>query len=64
MIEAMPPPAREAAWCEFARAPLVPVALGAAVGLAADRAFTIPMEAGFLVAPRLVERLETIDIAR
>src|SRR5438067_119116 len=33
---------REAPWKEFARAPLVPVALAATAGLIADRYFTVP----------------------
>lgn len=50
MIEAMPAPPSEPPWREFARAPLVPPALGAAVGLAADRLLSVPFEASFAVA--------------
>src|SRR5437763_967363 len=40
----------EAAWREFARAPLVPVALAASVGLLADRYVGVALGAGLLVA--------------
>jgi competence protein ComEC len=40
----------EAAWREFARAPLVPVALAASVGLIADRYIGVPFAAGLIVA--------------
>ncbi|HET6574688.1 MAG TPA: hypothetical protein VFG68_13860, partial [Fimbriiglobus sp.] len=40
-----PPP-----WVEFARAPLVPVALAATVGLVADRYLTVPLDAALAVA--------------
>jgi competence protein ComEC len=40
-----PPP-----WVEFARAPLVPVALAATAGLVADRYLTVPLDVGFVVA--------------
>ena len=40
----------EPAWREFARAPLVPVALAASVGLLADRYLGVPLGAGLLTA--------------
>lgn len=40
-----PPP-----WVEFARAPLVPVALAATAGLIADRYLTVPLDASLTVA--------------
>ncbi len=45
-----PPPDPPAAWREFARAPLVPVALAATVGLCADRYLVVPPAAGLIVA--------------
>lgn len=45
-----PPPESAAAWREFARAPLVPVAVGVTAGLGADRYLAVPLAAGFLVA--------------
>jgi competence protein ComEC len=39
----------EPAWREFARAPLVPVALAATLGLMADRCFTVPPVAALMV---------------
>jgi competence protein ComEC len=44
--EAKPP---EPVWCEFARAPLVPVALAATAGLIADRYGNLPAAAGWVV---------------
>jgi competence protein ComEC len=46
------PPAKppEAPWREFARAPLVPVALAASVGLLADRYISVPLGAGLITA--------------
>lgn len=46
------PPAspREPAWKEFARAPLVPVALAATAGLIADRYAAVPQTGGLLAA--------------
>ncbi len=41
---------REAPWREFARSPLVPVALAASVGLLADRYIGVPLGVGLLVA--------------
>jgi competence protein ComEC len=40
----------EPAWREFARAPLVPVALAASVGLIADRYIGVPLAAALVVA--------------
>ncbi len=40
----------EAPWREFARAPLVPVALAASVGLLAERYIGVPLGAGLIVA--------------
>lgn len=40
----------EAPWREFARAPLVPVALAASVGLLADRYVGVPLGAGLITA--------------
>ena len=40
----------EAPWREFARAPLVPVALAASVGLLADRYIGVPLAAGLVAA--------------
>lgn len=45
--DARPP---EPAWREFARAPLVPVALAATAGLCADRYVGVPLGAGLLAA--------------
>jgi competence protein ComEC len=45
-----PPKPAEPAWKEFARAPLVPVALAATVGVLADRYAVIPLAVGLLVA--------------
>lgn len=45
-----PPAPLPPAWREFARAPLVPPALAATVGLIADRYLTLPTHAGLLVA--------------
>jgi competence protein ComEC len=44
------PPPDPPAWRAFARAPLVPVALAAAVGLVLDRSLTLPPRAGLLAA--------------
>src|SRR5262245_8292612 len=44
--DARPP---EPAWREFARAPLVPVALAATAGLVTDRYGDVPFAAGWLV---------------
>ncbi|MBM3982501.1 MAG: ComEC/Rec2 family competence protein [Planctomycetes bacterium] len=41
---------REAPWREFARAPLVPVALAASAGLLAERYIEVPLGAGLIVA--------------
>ncbi|MCI0702701.1 MAG: DNA internalization-related competence protein ComEC/Rec2 [Planctomycetia bacterium] len=41
---------REAPWREFARAPLVPSALAASVGLVADRYIGVPFEVGLVAA--------------
>src|SRR5581483_2877093 len=41
-VQEPPAPPREPAWKEFARAPLVPVALAATAGLVADRYATVP----------------------
>ena len=46
--DAPPPP--EPAWREFARAPLVPLALAASVGLLADRYIGVPLAAGLITA--------------
>ncbi|QJW99021.1 ComEC/Rec2 family competence protein [Frigoriglobus tundricola] len=46
--DALPPP--EPAWREFARAPLVPFALAASVGLLADRSIGVPLAAGLITA--------------
>ena len=40
----------EPAWKEFARAPLVPVALAASAGLVVDRYTALPLAAGLLIA--------------
>lgn len=40
----------EPAWTEFARAPLVPVAIAVTVGLIADRYTQLPIEVGIVVA--------------
>lgn len=50
MIEPLPPPPNEPPWREFARAPLVPAALGAAAGLALDRVSSVPFEASLIAA--------------
>lgn len=42
--------APEPTWREFARAPLVPVALSASVGLVADRYIGVPLAAGLITA--------------
>jgi competence protein ComEC len=44
------PPPVEPAWTEFARAPLVPVGVAAAVGLLADRYADVPLAAELLAA--------------
>jgi len=46
--DALAPPAP--AWREFARAPLVPVALAASVGLLADRYIGVPLAPGLIVS--------------
>lgn len=45
-----PTAARNPPWLEFARAPLVPFALGAAIGLAADRLSGVPLESSLGLA--------------
>src|SRR5438105_2011902 len=48
-MEAMPAPPREPPWREFARAPLAPIALGTAAGLALERFAGLPLEVYFAV---------------
>src|SRR5438094_10677375 len=48
-LQEPPAPPREPAWREFARAPLVPVALAATAGLVADRYGGASAEAGWAV---------------
>lgn len=40
----------ELPWREFARAPLVPAAVASFLGIIADRSFTLPVEASFVLA--------------
>ena len=49
-MEAMPALPREPPWREFARAPLAPIALGTAAGLALERFAALPLEVYFAVA--------------
>lgn len=50
MLEALPPPTAAPPWREFARAPLVPLAIAAAVGLLADRYGGASLHLEFLAA--------------
>lgn len=50
MIESMPPPPADAPWREFARAPLVPLAIAASLGLIIDRQASPPLALSFLAA--------------
>ncbi len=50
LLDDAPPRPPEAPWREFARAPLVPVALAASAGLLADRYIGVPLAAGVVAA--------------